>query len=337
LYNENMPHTMDCGTNRCLVMETIKTRGSQRIFQPAIDWLLSSTIASIRYQTRRDLMGQPEWHPAVRAARQGMRAGGPVAEILAHQSPGGNWINERSYYTPKYISSHWSMLLLDELQVDGGDSRLQQGCRFMLTDTQSKAGEDEFGFSCFWGNLLHYTVHGGYHSDRRLGAIIQYLAGDVQREKCRCPANGGLPCAWGMVRALWGMAALPKNLRNRTVNAAIAQGIKWLLEEHDLMQANYPTSGKVHPLWFRLNFPLFYQVDILFTLRVLAELGALDHPGAQAALDWLANRRTKRGRWRGASPYRRRTWEALADPIEVDRWVSLQALTVLKRAGRIDF
>ncbi len=70
--------------------------------------------------------------------------------------------------------------------------------------------------------------------------------------------------------------------------------------------------------WFRLNFPLFYSADILFTLRGLQELGALEHPRAQEALDWLRARRNARGVWRGASPYRRRTWPAL------------HALTVLK-------
>lgn len=107
------------------------------------------------------------------------------------------------------------------------------------------------------------------------------------------------------------------------------------LEEHSLVGADYPSPGRVHPLWFRLNFPLFYQADILFILRVLAELGALDHPGAGPALQWLRTRRKADGRWRGASPFRRRTWAALADQEETDRWVSLQAAMVLQKAHRV--
>jgi hypothetical protein len=36
---------------------------------------------------------------------------------------------------------------------------------------------------------------------------------------------------------------------------------------------------------------MFYQVDILFTLRVVMELGQLAHPGAQAALNWPREQR----------------------------------------------
>jgi hypothetical protein len=79
-----------------------------------------------------------------------------------------------------------------------------------------------------------------------------------------------------------------------------------------------------------MNFPLFYQADILFVLRVLAELGALDRPGARPALEWLAARRTANGHWRGTSPFGSRTWPALAGREETSRWVSLQAAAVLE-------
>ncbi|MCL4246898.1 MAG: hypothetical protein KJ065_01975 [Anaerolineae bacterium] len=72
------------------------------------------------------------------------------------------------------------------------------------------------------------------------------------------------------------------------------------------------------------------------TLRTLAEFDALDHPGAQAALDRLAGQRGKNGRWRGSSPYRSRTWAALGDAEETQRWVTLQAAHILKQAGRLE-
>jgi hypothetical protein len=80
---------------------------------------------------------------------------------------------------------------------------------------------------------------------------------------------------------------------------------------------------------------MFYQVDILFTLRVLAELDALAQPGAQAALDWLAQQQKPNGRWRGRSPFRQRTWPALGGREETERWVSLHARRILQQAGRL--
>jgi hypothetical protein len=108
----------------------------------------------------------------------------------------------------------------------------------------------------------------------------------------------------------------------------------FLLEEHSLVEANYPTpdKGGIHPMWFRLNFPLFYQADILFVLRALSELGYIDHPGAADALDWLREKRQRNLAWRGANPFRSRTWKSLGDRDETNRFVSLHAALVLKAA-----
>lgn len=72
-------------------------------------------------------------------------------------------------------------------------------------------------------------------------------------------------------------------------------------------------------------------MDILFTLRVLAELDALDQPGAQPGLAWLAERRQQNGRWRGGSPYRQRTWREMGDSAETNRWITLHAACILKK------
>ena len=300
-------------------------------------WLLTAHTPSIRYLTLRHLMGRPEGNPDVREAWQAMKDTGPIPEILAEQTVAGHWAGERSYYTPKYTSTHWNMLLA-ELSADGADPHLLRGAAFMLSATQGELGqaisEGRHGLSCFWGNLLRYTLHCSQADDPRVHAIIRYLAHDALEGGWRCRHNDGLPCAWGAARALWGLAALPVRQRSLQVEAAIQSGLAFLLETHRLTKADYPTSGRVHPLWLRLNFPLFYQADVLFVLRVLAELEALDHPGAQPALAWLVARRRPHGRWRGSSPFRRRTWAGLADPEETDRWASLHTAMTLQQADK---
>jgi len=296
---------------------------------------MAARTPSIRYLTLRQLLGRPDTDAGVQAAWQAMKATSPIPAILAEQTEAGHWAGERSYYTPKYVSTHWSMLLLAELAADGADPRLRRGAAFMLAATQDELERaiqrEAHGLSCFWGNLLRYALHGGYAGDPRVPSIVRYLARDAQEGGWRCAHNDGLPCAWGAARALWGLVALPGALRSPEAEAAIQSGLAFLLEAHRLVEADYPTSGGVHSLWSRLNFPLFYQADILFVLRVLAELGSLAHPGARPALAWLAARRKADGRWRGASPFRRRTWPVLADAEETDRWVSLQAALVLRQ------
>jgi hypothetical protein len=299
-----------------------------------ITWLLNASTPSIRYLTLRHLLGRSETDADVHAAWQEMKTTGPIPAILAGQTGAGHWDGERSYYTPKYTSTHWSMLLLAELAADSTAPRLQRGVEFMLAATRDElkwtAAPEEHGHSCFWGNLLRYALHCGYADDPRVSAIVRYLAHDAQEGDWRCVHNDELPCAWGAARALWGLAALPNEHRSPETEATVENGLTFLLETHSLVEADYPTSGQIHSLWSRLNFPLFYQTDILFVLRVLAELGELDRSRARPALEWLASRRKANGRWRGASPFRRRTWAVLADREETDRWASLHAAIILR-------
>ncbi|MBN1247397.1 MAG: hypothetical protein JXC32_07045 [Anaerolineae bacterium] len=299
-----------------------------------ITWLSNANTPSIRYLTLRHLLGRSETDVDARTAWQEMQTTGPIPAIMAGQTQAGHWDGERSYYTPKYISTHWSLLLLAELAADPTDPRLHRGVEFMLTATQNEleraVASEGHGLSCFWGNLLRYALHCGYADDPRVSTIVRYLAHDAREGGWRCAHNDELPCAWGAARALWGLAALPSERRSPETEATVENGLAFLLEAHSLVEADYPTSGRVHTLWSRLNFPLFYQADTLFVLRALAELGKLDHSGAGPALEWLASRRQANGRWRGASPFRRRTWAALADREDTDRWVSLHAAIILR-------
>lgn len=298
-----------------------------------IPWLLAANTPTIRTLTFRRLLGRPEEDADVRAARREMAASGPIPAILARQTERGNWAGESSYYTPKYVSTHWSMTLLVELAADGTDERLHRGVESMLARTEAEARKDGHGWVCFWGNLLRYALHCGFDGDPRVERLVDRVARDATEAGWRCRYNVELPCAWGAARALWGLAALPTERRSAGVTAAIESGLLLLLETNHLVGGHYPTPGKPHALWSSLNFPIFYQADILFVLRLLDELGVLSHPGAQPALAWLAARRRSDGTWSGARPFRAHPWQAMGDHEETERWVTLHAATVLSAAG----
>jgi hypothetical protein len=307
-----------------------------------INWLLDSPTPSIRYLTLRHLVGVPEDNADVQAARDAMRTTGPIAAILKKKAPAGHWEGDTRYYGPKYVGTHWSMILLSELAADPDDFRLHQGVEFMLSATEktdilegkfdsSVPSPDQYGFTCFWGNLLRYTAYCRRADDPRVPPIVDYVARNLETGGCRCIHNHYLPCAWGAAYALWGLAAMPT--RSEAVTASIDKALEFLFDtDYQLAEGRYPTPGQVHKIWGKLNFPLFYQADVLFVLRVLGELDALGHPAVQPALDWLADQRGPNGRWRGSSPYGPRTWKVVGDREDTHRWVSLQAATVLHQA-----
>lgn len=304
-------------------------------------WLLNAQTPSIRYLTLTGLLGYPDRDTRVRTAKREMKSDGPLPAILKKQTRIGSWPGEQSYYTPKYTSTHWTMVLLAELATDRRNASMRRGAIYMLGETwerlQERLETKEHGFTCFWANMMRYALHSRLDDDPRLRGILEAIVHDATNAEWRCEYNDERPCAWGAARALWGLAALPDHLKaHEEVIDSIQSGLKFLLEDHNLRKANYPKpkKGKTHPMWFRLNFPLFYQADTLFVLRTLNELNVLDHHGAGDAIEWLIERRNKNGRWRGASPFRQRTWKEIGDRKETDRWVSLHAAIVLEGLER---
>lgn len=307
-----------------------------------IEWLMDSPTPSIRYLTLRRLLGRDEDDADVQAARAAMSTTGPIPQILASQTAAGHWEGDATYYGRKYTGTHWSMILLAELSADPNDPRLRRGVEWMLEATRghhmledrfdaSVPSPAQFGFTCFWGDILYYAVRAGFADDPRLEPIVAHVARNLDEGGCQCHINDYLPCAWGAVRSLWGLAALPH--KSDAVSASIEKALGFLLDPgYPLAQGAYPTPGKVHSMWADLNFPLFYQVDVLFTLRILAHLNALGRTGVQPALDWLEAKRLPNGRWKGISPYRSRTWKIFGDSQDCSRWVSLHAAYILQQA-----
>lgn len=306
--------------------------------QGFIDWLLAAKTPSIRYLTLHNLLGNSENNKGVQDVRFEMEDSGPIPVILSGQTSLGNWAGENSYYTPKFTSTHWNLVLLSELAADGSTGKMSAGVNFMLEATQQelveKLEKQLAGWTCFYGNILKYALYCGMENDDRIKLVIKELIFDALEGDWCCNYNDNRPCAWGAARALWGLAEIPTEMRSSEVNDTIQSGLHFLLEQHDLVEADYPfpEGGKVHSIWSRLNFPLFYQADILFVLRVLMELDALHHPNVEPAIDWLVSRRNKNGNWRGSSPFKQRTWRELGDNTEVNRWVSLYSAMVIQNS-----
>jgi hypothetical protein len=309
-----------------------ENKSTTSIPQKILTWLLNSQTPSIRYLTLTNILHKPAEDAEVQAVRSEIATSKPVSAILSRQSPEGFWSSKKHYYSPKYRSSHWTMLLLTELTVPPENPTLQKGAEFMQ-ETLTKDRrletyiEGSVGFFCLWGNWLRYQLYCNRLEDAPVQKAIELMCKDIHRlGKCRY--NGDLPCSWAVIRELDGLALIPEGQRSSAVEKAIARGIQFLVEEHDLVAADYPVIEKVHPLWHSLSFPLFYHTDILFTLRVLKELKALDHPGAASALKWLRAKQTKKGTWTGGSPFRNKTRPFLVKPDTPNHWITLHAASI---------
>jgi hypothetical protein len=161
--------------------------------------------------------------------------------------------------------------------------------------------------------------------DLRLERAVEFAASMPYE----CIYNGGLPCAWGVVKLLRALAAVPTFQRSPNVLAAIQREMEFL-STYNVAQADFPHVEAISPEWFRFGFPRGYQSDVLETLETFARSGCPPHPRFEAAVDLVLGKRREDGYW----------YSEFVSPIGAglsgdregapSRWITLRALCVLK-------
>jgi hypothetical protein len=200
---------------------------------------------------------------------------------------------------------------------------------------------------CLNGNLLRALVGFGWLDDERLERAVEWQARAITGEgdarwyasgTCgpgfACAANEKLPCAWGAIKAVGGLARIPVERRSPGVARAIEMGVDFLLSR-DPLDADYPAGwGNTRPngSWFKLGFPSAYVADVLQNLEVLAELGHARDPRLARGTDWLLEKQDELGRWRNQYAYNGKTWVDFEPQGRPSKWVTLRACRFLRAA-----
>ena len=323
-----------------------------------LPWLLDETAPAVRHLALRQLLDRPAGDPDVVAARSAAMEADPIAAILAAQHPEGWWDKSGPGYGTKYRGTVWQLTFLDQLGADPAHPQVRAACDYVLSHSQAENGG--FGASgvatatapppsyvihCLNGNLLRALIGFGRLDDPRTWRAIDWQAaaitgeGEIRWYKSSvpgpgflCSANEGLPCAWGAVKAVLGLARIPAARRPPNVQRALDAGVAFLLSR-DPAVADYPMpygNTKPNGSWFRLGFPSGYVTDVLQTLEALCEAGAAADARLARAVDWLLEQQDDRGRWANRYAYQGKMVIDIDRPGEPSRWVTLRACRVLK-------
>lgn len=325
-------------------------------------WLLErdSVQPAVRYFALRDILDRPEDDIEVKQARAAIMTSGPVPAILAAQQPEGYWAKPGPGYSPKYRSTVWQVTFLAQLGADGTDPRVRAAGEYVLSHSIASTGgfsvngTPSFFIHCLAGNLGAALLELGWRDDARLQSALDWQArlitgegvADFQNKAVTeryyhitpgpmfvCTANGGLPCAWGAVKAMLALSRVPVALRTPAMNRAVEQGVAFLLS-HDPAVADYPTiSGKPpSSVWFKFGYPVAYVTDMLQNLEALSALGLAQDPRLTHALDIVISLQGNQGRWLLKHNYNGKMWTDIEKQGQPSKWVTLRALRVLKAA-----
>src|SRR3989442_11355108 len=141
-----------------------------------LPWLLERRDPAVRAAALERIEDRSTRDPDLRESKTRAMSSPPISTILKRQRADGAWGDD--FYTPKYTSTHWELLLLVEFGVDGSDARVRRGARRMLEEFGNGLPAwltHDHGVSPFSGKALRYPCAAGFGADARGEAILERL------------------------------------------------------------------------------------------------------------------------------------------------------------------
>jgi len=196
----------------------------------------------------------------------------------------------------------------------------------------------EYEMSCLTGNVALALIRLGYAGDDRVSRALNWLV-EVQN------ADGGWLCPYwkahirdkhdcfmGTITPLDALSELPPEFRTPEMEAAIERGAEFLLM-HRLFKADHHGFRVINDSWLKFGFPQFFY-DILRGLSVVTKLGYTGDDRIDDALEILLQKQDEEGRWILESTPSGRMQTNLEQKGKPSKWVTLNALRVIKRVYR---
>ena len=326
---------------------------SDRNEQAVIEWLLEGDPA-IRWHVMRDLLDAPpeQWQ----AERARVEHEGWGAQILAHQGADGLWAGGAYFPSPfsrelfEAEGQPWTSTLpvLHELAVLGLDPESERARHTVrLIGANARWEYDDLPF---WGGEVEECINGrtvalGCHFGAGLvdmAPLVDRLVGERQPDggwNCERAAGSTRSSFHSTINVLEGLLAFERATGGTDASrAARAAGEGYLLERH--LFRRLATGAPADDNFLRLTFPPRWHYSTLRALdyfRAAAALtGARLDPRAADAIADLRSRRAPDGRWPLDHVPGGRVWVRMEDVGMPSRWVTLQALRVLRWWDRAD-
>ena len=126
-------------------------------YKEIISWLLDGDVA-IQYQTHRDLLGidKPQLKKKIETEGWGKK-------FLSYRSANGHW--GKSFYQPKWTSTHYTLLDLKNLNISPGNKAIKKTLDLIFKNEKGPDGGIlPIGLSkksdvCVNGMVLNYSAY----------------------------------------------------------------------------------------------------------------------------------------------------------------------------------
>jgi hypothetical protein len=314
--------------------------------------LLISSHPAIRYKTRVHVLGKDPASPELLALQREIAASELVKTLLSERDSTG-CISYHHPYT-KWVGAHWVLAGLADLGYPPGDRSLlplfDQVYGWLLSDWHLRSIKTIEGrvrrCASQEGNALYAALALGLDDERADELARRLVRWQWPDGGWNCDKNPSADSS-SFMETLIPLRALILYARQRgdaAARQAAERAAQVFLKRELFKRQRDGTVISEH--FLLLHYPCYWHYDILFGLKVMAEGGWIDDPRCQAALDVLEARRLPDGGFPAQERYYRLTDRPISGRSRVDwggtsltrsnEFVSVEALAVLRRAGRLE-
>ena len=332
-----------------------------------VDALLRSSEPSIQWKTRIHVLGENRASKRARALQEEIRGSARVRALLSRRDQLGRADTARQVYY-KWQGLHWVLARLADLGYPEGDKSLHpmqdRVLEFWLGpsyfhefDARTKAeAYRQRGVPLMrgryrrcasqQGNALYFLTTLGIADERAESLAERLLHWQWPDGGWNCDRDPAADTS-SFMETLLPMVGLAVHARRRKHAAALKavnRAAEVFLRRRLFKRAS---DGRVIRSEFvALHYPLYWHYDYLGGLRAMAQVGLARDPRCADALDLLEERRLPGGGWPAEKRYYKVSPKAMVSnadyvawggtgPKRMNEWVTVDALTVLRSAGRL--
>jgi len=297
-----------------------------------IHWLLKGDV-SIQYQTCRDLLGKERKDLQDRIEKEGWGK-----EFLSRRNENGHW--GQKFYQPKWMSSHYTLLDLKNLNISPQCIPAVETIKDILENLKADdggilpIGEMRNSDMCINGMVLNYASY-FKAKENDLQSIVDNILSQQLADggfNCRLNRSGAKHSSLHTtISVLEGILEFYKN--GYTYRLAELLKAKQESEEFILMHKLYKsdkTGEIIDKRFLRLAYPSRWRYDTLRALDYFQNAGVDNDERMQDAIDVLLQKRTKTNVWKLQAHHPGQLHFHMEEVGKPSRWNTLRALRVLK-------
>jgi len=298
-----------------------------------IDWLLEGDV-SIQYQVHRDLLQKDRRDLQARIGKEGW---GKM--LLDKRNPKGHWGDR--FYQPKWISTHYTLLDLRNLNLSPHNEIVQASIEQVLNTSKAEDGGIQLGPStaqhsdvCVNGMFLNYASY-FQTAEEELHSIVDGILAEIMPDggfNCRTTRSGAthssLHSTISVLEGLFEFQKAGYRYRTNEIARAINTAAEFILI-HKLFRSDR-TGAIIHQNFLKLPYPSRWKYDILRALDYFQASKTNWDWRMDEAVAMILKKRNKDGTWNVQAAHPGEVHFVMEKAGKASRWNTLRALRVLK-------